>query len=371
MEDHLNAKQRGIVPIAAFAAGGNLAELKVALNEGLDAGLNVNEIKEVLVQLYAYAGFPRSLNGLGTLMAVLEERGKKGIKDEMGKEATPITANNNSLEVGAKNQTKLTGQPVTGPLFEFAPAIDQFLKAHLFGDVFQRDVLNWHDRELATVAALANIEGVTPQLRAHIEIGMHNGLTKEKLGELVSVLGAKCAPKVAENAQGVLDQVLQANSGGDRDKIAPESAKIQKSNEKHMNEQTSDATNGGIFGLGKENEAYARYFIGKSYLKMLSTERVQIANVTFEPGCRNNWHIHHKGGQILLVTAGRGWYQEWGQPARELHAGDVVNIAPETKHWHGAAKDSWFSHAGVEVPAEGASNEWLEPVSDEEYKRLP
>ena len=170
MEDHLNAKQRGIVPIAAFAAGGNLAELKVALNEGLDAGLNVNEIKEVLVQLYAYAGFPRSLNGLGTLMAVLEERGKKGIKDEMGKEATPIPANNNSLEVGATNQTKLTGQPVTGPLFEFAPVIDQFLKAHLFGDVFQRDVLNWHDRELATVAALANIEGVTPQLRAHIAV---------------------------------------------------------------------------------------------------------------------------------------------------------------------------------------------------------
>jgi 4-carboxymuconolactone decarboxylase len=371
MEDHLNAKQRGIVPIAAFAAGGNLAELKVALNEGLDARLTVNEIKEVLVQLYAYAGFPRSLNGLGTLMAVLEERGKKGIKDETGKEATPIPVDNNSLEVGAKNQTKLTGQPVTGPLFEFAPAIDQFLKAHLFGDVFQRDVLNWHDRELATVAALANIEGVTSQLRAHIAIGMHNGLTKEKLRELVGVLRAKCPPKVAENVQGVLDQVLQANSGGERDKVAAGSAEIQRSNEKHMNQQTSDATNGGIFGLGKENDAYARYFIGKSYLKMLSTERVQIANVTFEPGCRNNWHIHHKGGQILLVTAGRGWYQEWGQPARELHAGDVVNIAPETKHWHGAAKDSWFSHVGVEVPAEGASNEWLEPVSDEEYKRLP
>ena len=138
-----------------------------------------------------------------------------------------------------------------------------------------------------------------------------------------------------------------------------------------MNEQSSDATNGGIFGLGKENEAYARYFTGTSYLKMLSTERVPIANVTFEPGCRNFWHIHHKGGQILLVTAGRGWYQESGQPARELHAGDVVNIAPETKHWHGAAKDSWFSHVGVEVPADGASNEWVEPVSDEEYNRLP
>src|SRR3954464_12531561 len=151
-------------------------------------------------------------------MGGLEEGGKKGIKDEMGREATPIPADNSSLRAGARNQTKVTGQPVTGPLFEFAPAIDQFLKAHLFGDVFERDVLNWHDRELATVAALANIEGVTPQLRAHTEIGMHNGLTKEKLRELVSVLRAKCAPKVAENAQGVLDQVLQANSGADRDR---------------------------------------------------------------------------------------------------------------------------------------------------------
>jgi 4-carboxymuconolactone decarboxylase len=372
MENHLNAKQRGIIPIAAFAANGDLGALKAALNEGLDAGLTVNEIKEVLVQLYAYAGFPRSLNGLGTFMAVVEERRKKGIKDEVGKEATPIPVDNNSLEVGTKNQTKLTGQVVTGPLYEFAPAIDQFLKAHLFGDVFQRDVLNWQDREVATVAALANIEGVAPQLRAHIVIGMHNGLTNDKLGELVSILRSKCGPKVADNVQGLLNQVLDAKSGGEtQTKATADAAKSESLNAKHMNEQNSDAKSGGIFGLGKENEAYARYFTGTSYLKMLSTKRVPIANVTFEPGCRNFWHIHHKGGQILLVTAGRGWYQEWGEPARELHAGDVVNIAPETKHWHGAAKDSWFSHVGVEVPAEGASNEWLEPVSDEDYNRLP
>lgn len=125
-----------------------------------------------------------------------------------------------------------------------------------------------------------------------------------------------------------------------------------------------------IFPRGDKNEDYARYFTGTSYLNMLSLERVVIGNVTFEPGCRNFWHIHHKGGQVLLVTAGRGWYQEEGKPARELCAGDVVNIPPETKHWHGAAKDSWFAHVAVEVPAEGASNEWLEPVSDEEYDKL-
>jgi quercetin dioxygenase-like cupin family protein len=126
----------------------------------------------------------------------------------------------------------------------------------------------------------------------------------------------------------------------------------------------------GIFPLGEKNDAYAQYFIGQSYLKMLTTTGVVTANVTFEPGCRNNWHIHHKGGQILLCTAGRGYYQEWGKPVRELHPGDVVNILPEIKHWHGAAPDSWFSHVAVEVPAEGASNEWLEAIDADMYNAL-
>lgn len=127
----------------------------------------------------------------------------------------------------------------------------------------------------------------------------------------------------------------------------------------------------GVFGIGEKNTAYAKYFVGQSYLNMLTTERVVTANVTFEPGCRNNWHIHHKGGQILLVTSGRGYYQEWGKPAQELHAGDVVNIPPEVKHWHGAAKNSWFAHVAIEVPADGASNEWCEPVDEDAYNALP
>ena len=128
-----------------------------------------------------------------------------------------------------------------------------------------------------------------------------------------------------------------------------------------------------IFPRGGENTAFARYFVGKSYLNMLSTEQVSIGNVTFEPGCRNNWHIHRAargGGQILLVTAGRGWYQEGGKPARALRAGDVVNIPANVKHWHGAARDSWFAHLAVEVPGEETANEWLEPVSDADYSQL-
>ena len=125
-----------------------------------------------------------------------------------------------------------------------------------------------------------------------------------------------------------------------------------------------------LFGLGEPNDAYAQYFDGQSYLNRLTETGGPMANVTFEPGCRNHWHIHHKSGQILLCTMGRGYYQEWGKPAQELKPGDIVCISPEVKHWHGAAKDSWFTHISVEIPAADSSNEWLEAVSDEDYNQL-
>ena len=128
-----------------------------------------------------------------------------------------------------------------------------------------------------------------------------------------------------------------------------------------------------VFPTGAKNEAYAKYFVGQSYLNMLSLDQVVIGNVTFEPGCRNNWHIHHAdkgGGQILIVTGGRGYYQEWGKPARELNAGDVVNIPTGVKHWHGAAPTSWFANLAIEVPGENTQNEWFEPVDAEEYNKL-
>ena len=128
-----------------------------------------------------------------------------------------------------------------------------------------------------------------------------------------------------------------------------------------------------VFPVGEPNDAFAQYFVGQSYLHMFTTQQVPTANVPFEPACRNNWHIHHAdtgGGQMLIVTAGRGYYQEWGKPARELHPGDVVNIPPEVKHWHGAAPNSWFQHIALEIPGEKTSNEWCEPVSDEEYGKL-
>lgn len=316
-ETALNAKQKSIVTVASYAARGNQNGLKQALIEGLDAGVSVNEFKEILVQTYAYCGFPRSLNALNTLMQVTEERGNK---DEKGK-LPSAKPEGNSLDYGTENQTKLVGRPVEGKIYEFAPAIDEFLKAHLFGDIFARDNVDWQTRELATIAMLASMNNVTAQLNSHINVGKHNGLTDKQVTEILEI----------------------ANKTG---------------------------TETILFGLGEENTAYAKYFIGKSYLQPMTKDGISASNVTFEPKCRNNWHIHHKTGQTLFVVSGRGWYQEWGKPAQELKAGDIVNIPEGVKHWHGAANDSWFTHIAISVPNEGATTEWLEPVTDEEYNKL-
>ena len=317
MAKTLNMEQESIAEVAAYAARGNQEGLKKALIKGLDNKVPVNTFKEILVQSYAYCGFPRSLNALSTLMQVVEERGNK---DALGKEPSAKPAGN-ALTYGTENQTKLVGTEVKGKLFDFAPAIDEYLKAHLFGDIFARDNVDWKTRELATIAMLAARAGVESQLDAHINVGKYNGLTDEEVAQIKTIA----------------------------DKTENDSL---------------------LFGFGEENP-YGKYFTGKSYLNPITTENgVPMYNVTFEPKCRNNWHIHHKGGQILLVTAGRGWYQAWGEEPRELKAGDVVNIPAEVKHWHGAAKDSWFTHIAVEVPSEGGSNEWLEPVTDEEYNKL-
>ncbi len=209
----LNAKQGKIVTIAAFTANGHLQKLKTALNEGLDAGLTINEIKEILVQMYAYTGFPRSLNGINTFIGVLEEREQKGIKDKLGKEPSPMPANKSSIELGTEIQTRLIGAPATGKYITFSPAIDAFLKGHLFGDIFGRDNLDFQSREIATISALATIEGVTPQLQSHFNIGFNTGLTEAQMRSLISVLEVKVGKKEAVNAYEILDKVLSTRGG--------------------------------------------------------------------------------------------------------------------------------------------------------------
>ena len=206
----LNARQEKIVTIAAFTAKGDLPQLKNALTEGLDAGLTVNEIKEILVQMYAYAGFPRSLNGIGTFMGVIQEREAKGIKDEIGKEASPLPTEKSRIQLGTEIQTKLLGAPATGAIYTFAPAIDAFLKDHLFGDIFGRDNIDFQSREIATISARANMEGVNPQLQAHFNIGLNTGLTAAQMKSLVSVLEAKVGKKEADNAYAVLDKAVSS-----------------------------------------------------------------------------------------------------------------------------------------------------------------
>ncbi|EKO3505483.1 carboxymuconolactone decarboxylase family protein [Vibrio fluvialis] len=204
----LSAKDRAIIPVAAFTASGESEKLKISLNEALDAGLTINELKEVLVQLYAYAGFPRSLNGLATFMTVLDARKSQGIQDVLGRESSPLPTDKSSLELGTENQTKLIGVEVKGALFDFSPQVDEYLKAHLFGDIFERDVLSWKQRELATIAALANIHGVNSQLAAHFNISMNNHISPAELKAFISVLKTYCGEAISVNAQQVLDQVL-------------------------------------------------------------------------------------------------------------------------------------------------------------------
>src|SRR3954468_12786848 len=209
MTSTLNPQQQATGAIAAFTAIGRMPQLRDALTEGLNAGLGVNQIKEILVQMYAYAGFPRSLNALGTFMALLEQRRAEGIADPAGDEPKALPAGTNMLELGTANQTQLTGAPVSGPLFDFAPAIDQFLKTHLFGDIFSRDNLDWRSREVATIATLATLKGTESQLRSHFTIGLNTGLTEAQLRGLVQVLRNEVGSQQADNASRILDEVIR------------------------------------------------------------------------------------------------------------------------------------------------------------------
>ncbi len=206
----LNAKEQSIVTIAALTATGDLENLRRALNGGLDAGLTVNEIKEVLAQMYAYCGFPRSLNGINTFMSLMDERKKKGIKDTQGKTATPITDTGDKYERGRKTLEKLSGQPQSKPapgFGEFSPTVDRFLKEHLFADIFDSDVLSHQQRELATISALAAMPGVEPQLESHLAMGMNTGLTESQLQQVFDLIEKNISRQQAQTARRSLAKI--------------------------------------------------------------------------------------------------------------------------------------------------------------------
>lgn len=209
----LTTKEKSIAAIAALTATGNTEKLRTVLDDGLNAKMTVNEIKEVLVQMYAYAGFPRSLNAINAFAAVLEERKKRGVTDAEGKAATPLSDAGDKYERGRKTLETLTGQPQSKPAKgygEFSPQIDRFLKEHLFADIFDSDVLNYRERELATISALAAMPGVEPQLQGHLAIGMNTGLTEDQLKQLFDLIEKNINDQQAEIARQILGKVIAA-----------------------------------------------------------------------------------------------------------------------------------------------------------------
>ncbi|SMD16949.1 carboxymuconolactone decarboxylase family protein [Pedobacter nyackensis] len=212
-DQNLTAKQQAIVRIAALTGKGDLAKLKMELNTGLEAGLTINQIKETLVHVYAYAGFPRSIRGLQSFMTVLEERKAKGINDEIGAEASPIKGERSKYDRGKSILDTLLGAPQNGPqtgYSAFAPVIEVFLKEHLFADIFERDVLTYTERELATVSVLAGIGGVEPMLQSHLNICLNVGISPGQLQQFVGLIKSSIGKKEAKSPQSILDEVLKS-----------------------------------------------------------------------------------------------------------------------------------------------------------------
>ena len=312
----MTERQKGLAACACLMAQGDLERLEPAVKMALDNGVTINELKEAFSQLYAYTGFPRSLNALGVLNKVLDNKqpswqeGKPWKRPEIWDDAAK------ALKQGTEVQTKLSGRSFD---YNFCPQDDYYLKSHLFGDIFASDQLSTADREIVTVAALSGLEGVVPQLAAHKQGAVNMGNSQELVDELCAWLDSEGYTLRSKWPKG-------------------------------------------------EPNPYGKYFIGQSYLADVGGG---VMNVTFEPRCRNNWHIHHKQVQVLICVAGKGWYQEWGKEPQELTPGTVIAVPAEVKHWHGAQKGSWLQHLTYHKDIqEGASNEWCEAVDDATYDAL-
>lgn len=264
-------------------------------------------------------------------------------------------AQENATLLAAKGPQKITQTAGRSQLGGFAPEFAHLNDDILFGEVWsQNDILSLRDRSLITVISLVS-QGITDSsLTHHMQNAKANGITRTEIAAALTHNAFYAGWPKAWAAFRIAAEVW-------KDETEASSAR-QKFQELM------------IFPIGEPNDAYAKYFTGQSYLARVSDAQIPFANVTFEPGCRNNWHIHHAsegGGQMLVGVAGRGWYQEEGKPAQEILPGTVIHIPAGVKHWHGAARDSWFAHLAFSVPGKETSNEWLEPVTDEEYNKLP
>ena len=266
---------------------------------------------------------------------------------------TPVMAQQKIVQTAGRDQ-----------LGEFAPEFAHLNDDVLFGEVWSRnDLLSLRDRSLVTITSLISQGIIDSSLTYHLQEARKNGITRTEAAEILTQVAFYAGWPKAWGAFRLAKEVW-------KDEV--ETSNTEKTSDPRAAERAEFARSM-IFPIGEPNTAYARYFIGNSYLAQISTDQIPFANVTFEPGCRNNWHIHKAekgGGQMLVGVAGRGWYQEEGKPAVEILPGTVINIPANVKHWHGAAKDSWFAHLAFAVPGEETENVWLEPVTDEEYNLL-
>ena len=350
-------REAELIRLVSLTVQQSNALLQEEVATALAKGLSPEEILEAIYQCAPYSGFPRAVDAVEIARGVFKA---KNVKVD---EARATVNAETRLQAGADAQ----GTLFTPAYAEAAkagkqnmPTIQYFLSSNCFGDYYTRKGLDLNTRELLTMAILVNL-GTEPQLKAHIGANL-----KIRTAEYVEQAIYNCLPYCGYprtlNALRLLNEAATEMAA----------AEATKDN-KIMDQATFDKQN--VFGKGDLNVNYAKYFIGNSYLKQITSaeDGFRMSNVTFEPGTRNNWHVHHAkkgGGQVLIVTAGSGWYQLEGKPAVSLNPGDAVVIPANVKHWHGAKKDSWFSHIAFEAPGEGMSNEWLEPVTDEEYNKL-
>jgi 4-carboxymuconolactone decarboxylase len=348
--DQLDARQAHIAMISAHTAKGDLAALNQTLHAGLDAGLTVNEIKEVLMHLYAYTGFPRSLQGINTFITVLNERKAKGINDKPGKNASPVKDTLSRYERGKKVLESLTGQKessIKTGYAAFSPEIEVFLKEHLFADLFTRDIISYADREIATIASLISIGGVEPMMQSHMKIALNIGINQSKLNHLVAIIEKEVGKREAQSAR----KVLNAVTGKVETLTKP------------------DSTQKDLFTKGVR--APEERFTGVVWLNMLVLPNepygLSMGHVTFEPGARSDWH-RHPGGQLLLVTEGKGYYQEKGLSIQIINKGELIKCPPGIEHWHGATPDAEMSHVALSANLDKGPVTWLQKVTDAEYK---
>ncbi|CAD5268513.1 Cupin [Alteromonas sp. 38] len=344
----LDKRQAAMIPIAALTASGDVKTLNDALKVGLENGLTVNEIKEIFIHSYAYAGFPRALNGIMTFMDVAAERKAQGITDEVGREATPLPDDYNANSYGHQVRNALVGQDMsnrTTGYAGFVPTIETFLVEHLFADIFYRDVLTVKDRELLTISMLSAMPGAEAQLTSHMKLSLRVGYSPAQLLEFTRILKDSVSQDSAIRASNVLRSVANIY------------ANIETMPHVIVNND-STVTQGSpanFSGVAKVSSRFTSPIDG----------HYRGALVEFEAGSRTAWHTHPKG-QTLVIISGKGLVQNEGGDIQQMLPGNVITIPPNTRHWHGAAPDSSMSHIAISTPDNGEAVTWMELVSQEQ-----